>query len=268
MLPRKSGLSEGFPDEIVQKIHKIDEMRQKRNKRLVLGGAQISSVTSLDDRRWRPGTVLKVAFKGGDSFLYKKISSAAQEWTCLATLKWISGIIPRLIVFANGVKVIKPIPLILESDSTNRVWAHVGLDCIDPAISGSNTASINFEGFTSELPSDYKGTVMHEFGHALGFQHEHQTPAGTCENEFDWPKVYKYMLDEYEWSQVDTDYNFRKLPYESAYPLTEYDPKSIMNYYLPWQVFINGKKSKCFYGERIVELSQNDRVGNVHSISL
>ena len=45
---------------------------------------------------------------------------------------------------------------------------------------------MNLGGFTEELPDDWEATVLHEFGHAIGFLHEHQSLNSTCEEEFRW----------------------------------------------------------------------------------
>ena len=62
----------------------------------------------------------------------------------------------------------------------------VGNDSIDPTIVGAGEASMNFGGFAQGPPPGWEATVLHEFGHALGFQHEHQLPVGGCDLEFRW----------------------------------------------------------------------------------
>ena len=47
-------------------------------------------------------------------------------------------------------------------------------------------ASMRLEGFHTHLPSNWDETVRHEFGHALGLEHEHQHPDEGCEAEFLW----------------------------------------------------------------------------------
>jgi hypothetical protein len=62
-------------------------------------------------------------------------------------------------------------------------WSAVGTDSRDSTVEGGapNQGSMNFGGFDQQLPVDWAGTVLHEFGHALGFEHEHQSPSGGCD---------------------------------------------------------------------------------------
>lgn len=74
---------------------------------------------------------------------------------------------------------------------------------------------------------DFRQTVLHEFGHALGLKHEHQHP----EHDINWDKEGVYA--NYEGSNLDrkTIYeNLFELPTGSELLVTSYDPKSIMHY--------------------------------------
>jgi hypothetical protein len=80
---------------------------------------------------------------------------------------------------------------------------------------------------------EYSRVVLHEFGHALGLVHEHQTPAGGIRwnrdavirdlsgppNRWDIPTIEHNVLNRYSEPEV-TQY-------------TQFDPKSIMLYAFP-----------------------------------
>lgn len=63
-------------------------------------------------------------------------------------------------------------------------------------------------------------TVVHEFGHALGLEHEHQRP------EF-WNCIEKYLKDD----RIKEDPAYaRERTNSDSITGTKYDPKSVMHY--------------------------------------
>ena len=102
-----------------------------------------------------------------------------------------------------------------------------------------------------------RATILHEFGHALGLQHEHQSPNANCDAEIDWDAAYKVGAD-IGWDKGLVDRNFRQLASSTSLNATAVDRKSIMHYSLPPTLFKRGKQSACFVPENL-ELSQVDR---------
>ena len=79
----------------------------------------------------------------------------------------------------------------------------------------------------NEDSKEFRQTVLHEFGHALGLTHEHQHP----ENDINWKKGFIYK--GYEGPGVDRGViynNFFALPTGSQLLVKNYDPKSVMHY--------------------------------------
>jgi hypothetical protein len=78
-------------------------------------------------------------------------------------------------------------------------------------------------------PSDPKfaGRVMHEFGHALGAEHEHQHPHADI--PWDLPKVYAHYAAMGHSKETVDESVLRRLPEASAL-LLPYDRDSIMHY--------------------------------------
>jgi hypothetical protein len=79
-----------------------------------------------------------------------------------------------------------------------------------------------------------KGTVMHEFGHALGLLHEQSYPGGVKWKKT--PEAYKYYLETQGWTKEDVDFQVFEVSDVFYTNGTSYDPKSIMHYSIDaWQ---------------------------------
>lgn len=113
---------------------------------------------------------------------------------------------------------------------------------------GENTMNIG----TELTHAGFEGSVLHEFGHALGMEHEHQHPKADI--PWNKPAVYHFYLTAYNWSKEEVDHNlFRKL--ETTHTrTTPYDPTSIMHYRIP-----NELTTGDWSVEKNTAISQNDR---------
>jgi hypothetical protein len=110
-------------------------------------------------------------------------------------------------------------------DFNDGSWSYVGRDVLTIP---KNERTMNF-GW--DLTEDAYGmtTALHEIGHTIGFQHEHQSPfSGITWNT---KAVYKeFSAPPNSWSKKDIDLNvLNKLPANQVLG-TEWDAKSIMEY--------------------------------------
>lgn len=99
-------------------------------------------------------------------------------------------------------------------------------------IEDKNIATMQFAWFDV-------GTVLHEFGHALGLIHEHQNPKG---NNIDWNKPMLYAWgDKIGWDRDKVDEQIIQRMDINSVNGSDYDPKSIMLYFYPPQVTKDNK---------------------------
>jgi len=203
---------------------------------------------------WNEGA-LRVSFKGGSPSLHRLIAETANVWTNYGDITFDFGYNPINRTFRTWV----------PNDSSHiRIgfdykgyWSIVGNTSVDWSLVPKGQITLNFEEFDQgDLPTEWKAIVLHEFGHALGFKHEHQSPDSDC--DFDWPKIYTELAKEpNKWDEKKVDHNIRKLQ-ERGLMFSEYDKNSIMHYSLPFWMFKSGVESQC-YTEKNIELSALDK---------
>lgn len=234
----KVRIMEHYPEKIQAKLELRDNNLQKSARKF--NGNRFQLVVE-DVKLWRVG-VLKISFKGGTPSLHKKIVDVASEWCKHANIKFDFGYSTKTRKYRAWKK--NDTSHIRIGFADEGYWSLVGTDSHDPSIVDLGEISMNFEGFDQSLPGDWKATVLHEFGHALGFHHEHATPGFEC--DFDWPTLYAYLAGSPNfWSKRTVDHNLKQLPARGL-SFSKHDPKSIMHYSFDDWMFKTGKSSRCY----------------------
>lgn len=172
--------------------------------------APISSV-------WPNGTTLHVSFIGGTPQERQTVEQTAKQWEKFANLK---------LVFDNSPQAQIRVAFVQDG----RSWSYVGTDNLNIT---ALAPTMNF-GWPLE-----EGTILHEFGHAIGLAHEHQSPFGGMQwnepvvlrelagppNNWDDETIRFNVLEKYEVNQIRG---------------TAFDPDSIMLYAFPARWTTNG----------------------------
>lgn len=173
-------------------------------------GAQ-DRASGAKNKFWAPGQTLRVRFLNGSTSLQDKVFAYAEEWENYANINFV-----RVTSGTSDIRVLF---------STDGNYSYLGRDNLGIS---QNSKTMNLD-FTNTTSNDIiRRTSLHEFGHALGLNHEHQSPLATI--PWNKPAVYDYYLRTGNWSKEKVDAQvLNKETWESSQH-TSYDPKSIMQY--------------------------------------
>ena len=168
---------------------------------------------------WPTGSTLHVHFLDGSPEARAAVAKIAVEWTVFANLDFVFH---------------------LEDAAPSQVDIAITFD--DPACNSSmgpssrtaaawGGASMRLCHIDNQVGSDFfRRAVLHEFGHALGMHHEHQSPAAGF--SWDKPAVYAHYA-QIGWDEAFVDqWVFARVSQDQV-RTTQWDPDSVMHYEFP-----------------------------------
>jgi hypothetical protein len=119
-------------------------------------------------------------------------------------------------------------------------WSAVGRDALNQQYFPPHQPTMNYGWLRDNTPNDeYSRVVLHEFGHALGCVHEHQSPKFT--RRWNTAAVMKYFQGPPNyWSPDDIRHNVLEKYSPRGVSATRFDPKSIMLYSFDGTLFSDG----------------------------
>lgn len=153
----------------------------------------------------------------------------ATEWLPFVNLK-----------FDFSAKAPADIRITFEADPGS--WSAIGTDALVAEYFTKDEPTMNFGWLKDDTEdNEWRRIVLHEFGHAIGGIHEHQNPRGGI--RWNLPAVYEYFSGRPNyWTKEDIDFNVLQKYSIDQVNSSKFDPKSIMIYALPRELFVKGPK--------------------------
>lgn len=159
---------------------------------------------------WDPGDRIRVQFLDGSPETAAFVLTTAAEWSRFANIKFVE------VKSAGDVRV---------SFAGLGFRSRIGRD----ALTVGPAKPTMILGFAADSSEAWKRHILHEFGHVLGFAHEHQSPEAAI--QWDRQKVIQFFQRrEPPWTLQQIEKNvLNPLPSKNG-TWTKFDPFSIMLY--------------------------------------
>ena len=169
---------------------------------------------------------LTICFLNGSDKQHEKTKRYAEEWLKYCGLKFIWLDKPDQMAD------------IRISYRCGGHWSYVGRGNLNVA---RNKATMDLELSSWDSNDEWRRVVLHEFGHAIGFQHEQFHPETDLKP--DEKKVLYYYMSTQGWSEkmVRQQVLSKMKVSPSQFIGSEYDRTSIMHYPFPAELTVDGR---------------------------
>lgn len=187
-----------------------------RAKESALSG--VARLWSKNDKLWPQKSTLRVRFLDGTK------SQQDKAWREFAE---VDALVNLTLIKVSG----EPSEIRVAFDPLGGHWSYVGTDNRkQPA--AKPTMNIGLGAF--DFRSDWRRVAQHELMHALGFEHEHQSPNSSI--PWDKPAVYSYYGSTQGWSKGMIDFQVLNRYTGGNWQGTRFDKASIMQYPVPGEL--------------------------------
>jgi hypothetical protein len=189
----------------------------------VIGPAEIAVFAG---KKWANGRKVGVKFLDGTKVQKAKTQKHAEVWEQFANVNF---------DFNAGAKAEVRI-----SFKEQGSWSALGTDCLSTFGFPKSKPTMNYGWLKDDTAEEeWRRVVLHEFGHALGAIHEHQSPDGGI--KWNLKEVYRvFSGPPNNWTKQQIDFNIVQKYSLDQLNSTKFDAKSIMLYSFPGTLIVGG----------------------------
>jgi hypothetical protein len=220
LVQQKSGLKDASFGEHVEKIglHNLSADGPILTARMAI----------INQKKWDNGFNLRCRFLDGDDTQQQKVIEKAKIWEQFANVH---------INFGEDEDA--EVRISFEADPGS--WSAIGQDARDREAFPIDQPTMNYGWLQDDTEDqEYERVVVHEFGHALGCIHEHQSP--TEHLKWNKAKVYEvFSGPPNNWSKEEIDQNILEKYSPKGLSATAFDIQSIMLYQFDPELFTDHK---------------------------
>jgi len=222
-----------LPDELDAERnarHRVRDMLAQQSGKKTPGPADMlhfARMAVLVTKKWPPKSVVRCKFLDGSAKMQSKVKAISHQWEQYENVKF------KYVTSGDA-----EVRISFYADSGS--WSAVGTDALNKGYFPAHQPTMNY-GWLRDNTDDeeYKRVVLHEFGHALGCIHEHESPKFT--RKWNVPAVMKYFQGPPNyWSAADIKSNVLHKYSAKGISATQYDPNSIMLYAFDAALFSDG----------------------------
>jgi hypothetical protein len=217
LVRQKSGLQNASFGEQVKQIGDLHALSAN-------DPIHVARMALINQKKWNNGFNLRCRFLDGDDTQQQNVIEKAKMWEQFANVH---------INFGDDQDAEVRISFVADPGS----WSAVGQDALDRDAFPIDQPTMNFGWLQDDTEDqEYERVVVHEFGHALGCIHEHQSP--TEHLNWDKQKVYEvFSGPPNNWSKDEIDHNILEKYSPEGLSATAFDIDSIMLYQFDPELF-------------------------------
>ncbi|KAJ3490356.1 hypothetical protein NLI96_g1475 [Meripilus lineatus] len=166
---------------------------------------------------WPQSEEITYSYISGNHRQHSKVDSGITRWSHYINLTF------RRVSSGGSIRI--------SLNDNEGSWSYLGALCLRAHI---DSPTMNLQGIddqTEILEDREKATVLHEFGHAIGLLHEHQSPSRIGEFTLNEKGIIKYYETSHEWSRAEIQCQVIDIYKEKHITnFSQFDHKSVMMY--------------------------------------